>query len=52
MALHLQLDQQPRASNSTGTSQGAHNLQAMSGQINSCTMGDAKKIKHFKTPYA
>ena len=43
LALHLQLDQQPRASIS-GTSPGGHNSQAMSGQINSCTKGDASTL--------
>ena len=46
MALHSQLDQQPRASIS-GTSPGGHKSQAMSGQINSCIKGDAKKTKQL-----
>ena len=48
MALHSQLDQQPRASNS-GTSPGGHNSRAMAGHINSCITGDAKKIKHVNS---
>ena len=46
MTLHSQLDQQPRASNS-GTFPEGHNSQAMSGQINAFTKGNAKEIKLY-----